>query len=427
MNTVNAILKKPTSFALILALILSLVAPLAAAPLAFAQADDAETLIVEGGGEDDLADLSADEIEAAADEPPVAEPAAAQTDTEQEKVQTGNLPSTFSSKDVCVANVSKKSLSEAKKYAELRATKRTAKLKQYNVRVDNQRKAVNKAYKDNVKRYTINKDVKVKKVVHTKAVKTELANSAKQIKTKREAAKAAKDVPTVAKEACGIIYDIRVYTYLEAKIKHQKVVDTYYRQNALLKAQYDSLVANAKSAKLSPEQSAKVAGMTDPAATRANAIDPLQQKLETINVTFLNTEIANTKKNTSTIFADNLNPLYAAAKASTTNDVKTATAGRSAIKAATAAASKPKITLTTAQINEVCKKQTEASLKGSNGKILSDLTKACNLGIKAGFKKQSTAKEFCETGGKKWTAGKSPKKTAACEYGYAQGKALRQR
>lgn len=379
--------------------------------------------------ETDLATLSGIEAEGEESEETVP---ASYSASDEEKADTAGVPTSFSGKNQCIAEVSKKDLKKAKSYSEVRAKNRLVQLKKYDVRINNANKKIKKSYKVEAKKYKIDSKTDFPRTTHRKAVKQEIANAGKQISSKRKAAKSATTPQAVAEQVCSMVYDIRIYTYLDAKISKQSVIDKLYRYNGLAIGQYKTLQAdyNKLSADKKKKAEKEMTALTDPQVSRTK-IDDLQKKLDTITPESINQEQSSTKKKASVIFTERLKADIEAGNKALSADIKKGNAAKKALKAANTGTSKgnkntrtTKKTLTTKQINDVCKDENTKVLQVKD-KLNKTLTSACNVGIKEGYKKKGDASDFCKTGGGKWKASKSPAKVKACERGYKEGVNIR--
>lgn len=451
MNTATITTKRILSIALTLSLLVAF-SITALQPRAHAQDDGDDPGIVNSGVDpsdqsldpntddglpDDL-DVSPDDVANTPDD--IATPLAfVNTNnivTADDKKKAGGTAK-FTTKTQCVAAMNGKTLSRAKKSAKNYAATRNAALKNYSITVANNNKKMLKAYKTEQKKYYIDKSVRYKRSTHNKQIRAELKSTRTDIITKYNTAKASNDKAVVAENACSIIYDVRVFTYMPAKISYQQAIDKLYMRNNLLTAQFNSLQKNGSSID-------SIKSMPNPQTTHT-AIDKIQQKLDAINAGVINqVQATDSKKKAATIFKERLSAdIKAAAKLNTT-DTKAGNKGKGAIKSSKASAqgsasfnqsssasnalsngssnaNKVKKQLTAAQKKQVCKDSNAATLL-VNRKLSDTLTSACNTGISAGFKKTSSKDKFCAS---KFDSKKKPKQVAACEYGYEKGEALR--
>jgi hypothetical protein len=433
MKNVSNILSRATALLLTLVFVGAITATVVS-PVAYAQEDDG-AFIDDGMIDPDAADYGIDEdwtdvdfvdvaeVEALAVQKPVDELQPTKTVTAAGKKKAGSTKK-FNNMSSCVTAISSKSLKEAKQTSKNYATLRVAYLKKFSTKVTNNNKKMNSYYKANQKKYYI-KDVKYQKYTHNKQLKAEMRDSRAQIVAKNKAAQAAGDTQTVAQNACSIVYDVRVLTYLAAKISYQQSVDKLYLRNSLLVAQYQSL----------QKAGVDMNGVKNPADTKAS-IDALQAKLDGISPASINDAQSNEKTKTVALFKQTLKSDMTAVakqiKADTSSSNKAKQLLRSKKKSSpdkstsktSSSSSKDKTvkkTVSADRKNQICT-DAEVGTLVIDGKVNAKLTSACKFGITGGLKQTSKKSVYCDN---KYSMKKATKQYEACKHGYEMGELLR--
>jgi len=231
------------------------------------------------------------------------------------KKPTGSIPTSFKSEGACNTRVSQYELSAIKEYSEKRSQNRTKSL-------DAQTKKIDKTYGPNSsqhKAYTslIEKQNKllrkhvgnaapqatpksIEDISHKDELLAAVGTARTQINNQNNAVKSASTPQAAASAICSMIYDVRVYTYLDEKLKHQIRLDglAYKQASNEVRLQtgltlYTSFKSKAPNNPklLELEKQAQAAGIPSTQDTDSR-LSSLQAKLDTVNPDFLNSQIS---------------------------------------------------------------------------------------------------------------------------------------
>lgn len=240
------------------------------------------------------------------------------------------IPKSFASKDACLVKLKTYKLASLKTYGDKRIATRDKALESKPEKIEKEYKKYEKA--EPLARLTVSGANAVEQAATGKVSqpdvpiasrKSSLLKEVKDTKNMLDAKKAdlskAKTSETASEAICSVMFDLRVFSYLDKKVNAQLKVDTARlkiaqnnaRQKAVKKT-YEKHKNNKDFAKKSKKIKAKIEALPD-SQESINKLNDLQSRLDAISVEALNTDNATSKAE--------LNKIVAEAKVSSKNAV----------------------------------------------------------------------------------------------------------
>lgn len=224
------------------------------------------------------------------------------------------IPKSFANKDSCITTLKTFKLASLKKYGDKRIDTRLKSIETYPKSIDKTYSPYERAEAKAKKSTEDANKLKAKFARHKKAVQKanpkllqdpvvqgrkdsllkEVADTKTSLNTKKNELSKASSPSAASEVICYVMFDLRVYSYLGAKIKAQKKVDSARLQGQRNQARYNAIQAtyeanktNKKYAKKVKKIEGKIKNLQSP-QPQTDSLNALQKRIDSFTIANLN-------------------------------------------------------------------------------------------------------------------------------------------